>query len=123
MKATAVLAALEQSCQERGIKLIYDDLQTEGGLCRLRENYYIIINRRASTETRVRILRDSLGRMAGPIPFSIYSFGSPRFEVFSDFCWADSTDDTAVEPLSSPGTDSTVTSPPRILSILSSASS
>ena len=63
MKATAVLAALEQSCQERGIKLIYDDLQTEGGLCRLRENYYIIINRRASTETRVRILRDSLGRM------------------------------------------------------------
>ena len=63
MKATAVLAALEQSCQERGIKLIYDDLQSEGGLCRLRENYYIIINRRASTETRVRILRDSLGRM------------------------------------------------------------
>ena len=63
MKATTVLAALEQSCQERGIKLIYDDLQSEGGLCRLRENYYIIINRRASTETRVRILRDSLGRM------------------------------------------------------------
>ncbi len=63
MRASAVLAALEQSCQERGIKLIYDDLQSEGGLCRLRENYYIIINRRASTETRVRILRDSLGRM------------------------------------------------------------
>ncbi|UCG43730.1 MAG: hypothetical protein JSU73_03695 [candidate division WOR-3 bacterium] len=63
MKAKAVLAALEQSCQERGIKLIYDDLQTEGGLCRLRDNYYIIINRLASTETRVRILRDSLGRM------------------------------------------------------------
>jgi hypothetical protein len=63
VKAKAVLAALEQSCQERGIKLIYDDLQSEGGLCRLRDNYYIIINRRASTETRVRILRDSLGRM------------------------------------------------------------
>jgi hypothetical protein len=62
VRASAVLAALEQSCQERGIKLIYDDLQSEGGLCRLRENYYIIINRRASTETRVRILRDSLGR-------------------------------------------------------------
>ncbi len=63
MKAKQVLKRLEQTCQERGVKLVYDELQSEGGLCRMRDKYYIIVNRRASTETRVRILQSALARV------------------------------------------------------------
>ncbi len=63
MKAKEVLQGLEQECEAKGVKLIFDDLQSEGGLCRLRNRYYIIINRRAAVETRVRIISDALSRI------------------------------------------------------------
>jgi hypothetical protein len=56
------LEQLEQECKERGIRLIYDDLRSEGGLCRLRGCYYVILNRRLASETRTRILADALAR-------------------------------------------------------------
>ncbi len=57
------LEALEQSCREQGVRLIYDDVTGEGGMCRLRDCWMIIINRRAAAETRVRIIAESLERI------------------------------------------------------------
>ena len=56
------LEQLEQECRERGIKLMYDDLRSEGGLCRLRGSCYLILNRRLACETRVRIITEALER-------------------------------------------------------------
>ncbi len=68
MKLKDVLERLEKSCRERKVELIYDDLQSEGGLCRLRDRHYIIINRRAALATRVRILQNSLARIPTHVP-------------------------------------------------------
>jgi hypothetical protein len=57
------LEQLEQECKERGVKLMYDDLRSEGGLCRLRGSYYVILNRRLASETKTRIIADALARM------------------------------------------------------------
>ncbi|MEO0082294.1 MAG: hypothetical protein ABIL25_08390 [candidate division WOR-3 bacterium] len=63
MKTSEVLAGLEQECRGLGVKLYYDDLQSEGGLCRLRDSYYLIINRRTSAETKIRIIRHALAEI------------------------------------------------------------
>jgi len=60
VKTKDVLDGLERECKQIGVKLVYDELQSEGGLCRAHDSYYVIINRRASAETRIRIIRDSL---------------------------------------------------------------
>lgn len=59
----AVLERLEAECRERGVRLIYDDLKSEGGMCRLKGCPLLVINRRAALETRIRILRDALARL------------------------------------------------------------
>jgi len=63
VKPKESLQRLEQDCREKGVRLIYDELQSEGGLCRLRDRYYIIINRHAAIETRVRIINDALSKV------------------------------------------------------------
>lgn len=63
MSKTSRLEQLERECKEQGIRLIYDDLRSEGGLCRLRGCYYVILNRRLASETRTRILVDALARV------------------------------------------------------------
>ena len=63
MSKTSRLEQLEQECKERGVRLIYDDLRSEGGLCRLRGCYYVILNRRLAAETRTRIIADALARV------------------------------------------------------------
>jgi len=57
------LEQFEQECHTRGVTLIYDDLRGEGGLCRLRESYWLILNRRLAPETKVRIIADALARV------------------------------------------------------------
>ncbi|MEO0005758.1 MAG: hypothetical protein ABIK49_07145 [candidate division WOR-3 bacterium] len=56
------LAILEERCKELGLKVIYDDLRGEGGMCRLRNEYLVIINRRAAVHTKIRILEQALKR-------------------------------------------------------------
>jgi len=63
MKAKERLELLEKSCAERGVNLVYDDLRGEGGWCRLRDKHFIIVNRRASVETRVRVIHEALQRV------------------------------------------------------------
>jgi hypothetical protein len=63
MSKTSRLEQLEQECHTRGVKLIYDDLRSEGGLCRLRGSFYLILNRRLASETKARIIADALVRV------------------------------------------------------------
>lgn len=60
MKTREVLEGLERECGQLGVKLVYDDLHGEGGWCRVKEKYQIIINRRTSAESRIRIIREAL---------------------------------------------------------------
>jgi hypothetical protein len=62
MSKTTRLEQVEQECKQRGIRLIYDDLRSEGGLCRLRGNLYLIMSRRLACETRVRVITEALAR-------------------------------------------------------------
>ncbi len=57
------LEQLEQQCKDRGVRLVYDDLRSEGGLCRLRDSFYVILNRRLAAETKYRIIADALARV------------------------------------------------------------
>ncbi len=57
------LEQLEQECRERGVTVIYDDLRSEGGLCRLRGSFFLILNRRLAPETKARVITDALVRM------------------------------------------------------------
>jgi hypothetical protein len=63
MSRTSRLEQLEQECPGRGVKLIYDDLRGDGGLCRLRDGYFLILNRRLASETKARIIADALARV------------------------------------------------------------
>ena len=63
MSKTSRLEQVEQECKERGVRLIYDDLRSEGGLCRLRGSFYLILNRRLAAETKTRIIVDALARV------------------------------------------------------------
>ena len=68
MSKAKQLEQLEQECHTRGVKLIYDDLRSEGGLCRLRGSFYLILNRRLAFETKIRIIADALARVPERIP-------------------------------------------------------
>ncbi len=63
MGKESALAELEARCQELGIKLVYDDLRGEGGLCRVREQFWLIVNRRVSVATKIRLLNDALKKV------------------------------------------------------------
>jgi hypothetical protein len=68
MSKAKQLEQLEQECHTRGVKLIYDDLRSEGGLCRLRGSFYLILNRRLASETKARIILGALARVPERIP-------------------------------------------------------
>ena len=73
------LEQLEQECHGRGVKLIYDDLRSDGGLCRLRDGYFLILNRRLAAETKARIIVDALARV-GDSPRMVSAERVPCFE-------------------------------------------
>lgn len=51
---------LEAELKAHSIKIIYDTLHTEGGLCRLKDRYYVIINRYLSLDEKIELLSRSL---------------------------------------------------------------
>ncbi len=55
-----VVKELEAKCAQLGVRVIYDELRSEGGVCRVKGAILIIINRRASLPTRIRILSEAL---------------------------------------------------------------
>jgi len=68
MSMKKTLDALEQACKDLGVRLVYDELKGEGGLCRLRDSWHLILNRRLSTESRIRLIREALARVSAAPP-------------------------------------------------------
>jgi len=65
MKPEVLLELLESTAEQLHIKVTYEPLQStvvHGGLCRVKGQYRIIIDKRATAEERVTTLATALGR-------------------------------------------------------------
>lgn len=67
MKPEVMLELLENAAEQLGVKVSYEPLQTggvqsglRGGLCRVRGEYRVIIDKRATSEERVTTLATAL---------------------------------------------------------------
>jgi hypothetical protein len=69
MKPEVMLELLENAAEQLGIKVSYEPLQTsgiqtglKGGLCKVRGEWRVIIDKRATAEERVATLAGSISR-------------------------------------------------------------
>ena len=60
MIKNAQIEKLETELKNYSIKIIYDTLNSEGGLCRVNDRYFVIINRHLTIEEKVELLTKSL---------------------------------------------------------------
>ena len=66
MKPEVVLELLEAAAEQLKVRVSYEPLQTSvvhGGLCRVKGEYRIIVDKRASAEERVTTLATALARV------------------------------------------------------------
>lgn len=66
MKPEVVLEQLEAAAEQLKVRVSYEPLQTSvvhGGLCRVKGEYRIIVDKRASAEERVTTLATALARV------------------------------------------------------------
>lgn len=66
MKPEVVLELLEAAAEQLKVRVSYEPLQTtvvHGGLCRVKGEYRIIVDKRASAEERVTTLATALARV------------------------------------------------------------
>lgn len=66
MKPEAVLALLESAAEQLKVRVSYEPLQTSvvhGGLCRVKGEYRIIIDKRATAEERVTTVATALAQV------------------------------------------------------------
>ncbi|MBS4015732.1 MAG: hypothetical protein KGZ86_04780 [Candidatus Latescibacteria bacterium] len=56
MNKNEKIKELEQTLQRNSVRVIYDNLKSEGGLCKVKDKYYIIINKNISAEQKIEIL-------------------------------------------------------------------
>jgi len=66
VKAQAILDTLEDAATRLGVRVSYESLLAtvgHGGLCRVRGEYRVIIDRRATPEERVVTLAGALARL------------------------------------------------------------
>lgn len=63
MTKKGLLLELENFLRSADFRLIYDDIEGEGGLCELRGKSYIIINRRLPDEFKITIIASELGKL------------------------------------------------------------
>ncbi|MCS6914706.1 MAG: hypothetical protein RMK29_19780 [Myxococcales bacterium] len=65
MKVEAILRELEQAARQLGIRVSYEHIDGElgaGGLCRVRGQWRIIVDRRTTPGERVGMLAEALAR-------------------------------------------------------------
>ena len=60
MIKNAQIEKLEAELKNYSIKIIYDTLNSEGGLCRVKDRYFVIINRHLTIDEKVELLTKSL---------------------------------------------------------------
>src|SRR5262245_11229348 len=66
MKPEVMLELLESAAQQLKVRVSYEPLQTSvvhGGLCRVKGEYRIIVDKRASAEERVTTLASALAKL------------------------------------------------------------
>ena len=66
MKPEVLLELLESAAEQLKIRVSYEPLQSSvvpGGLCRVKGEYRVIVDKRASAEERVSTLANALARM------------------------------------------------------------
>jgi hypothetical protein len=66
MKPEVVLELLESAAEQLKVRVSYEPLQTSvvhGGLCRVKGEYRIIVDKRASAEERVTTLATALAKL------------------------------------------------------------
>ena len=66
MKPEVLLELLESAAEQLKIRVSYEPLQTSvvpGGLCRVKGEYRVIVDKRASAEERVSTLAGAIARM------------------------------------------------------------
>src|ERR1043166_6768156 len=66
MKPEVVLELLEATAEQLKVRVSYEPLQTSvvhGGLCRVKGEYRIIVDKRASAQERVTTLATALGHV------------------------------------------------------------
>ena len=73
MKPEVLLELLEAAAEQLEIRVTYEPLQTSvvhGGLCRVKGEYRIIVDKRASAEERVSTLATAIARVIATRPDS-----------------------------------------------------
>ena len=55
-----ILQHLEAVAKEIGVKVIYDELRGEGGLCRCKDRHFLILNARLSQNQKIDLLIQGL---------------------------------------------------------------
>ncbi|MCX7784899.1 MAG: hypothetical protein N2201_01530 [candidate division WOR-3 bacterium] len=60
MNRTEQLQKLEEILRKKSVRLIYDVIKSEGGLCRVKNQYYLIVNRNLTLEQKIALLSKSL---------------------------------------------------------------
>lgn len=55
-----ILQHLEAVAKQIGVKVIYDELRGEGGLCRCKNHHYLILNNRLSQNQKIDLLIQGL---------------------------------------------------------------
>ena len=58
-----LLQHLEAVAKQAGVKVIYDELRGEGGLCRCKERYFLILNARLSQHQKIELIVDGLAKL------------------------------------------------------------
>jgi len=88
MKVTQQLQELETLAKRLGVKLSYEPtgglVSGTGGLCRVRGNYRLIVDRRLKPGARVQVLADALSRFdlgGQDLPDAIRTLLAPRPET------------------------------------------
>lgn len=55
-----LLSHLEAVAKQAGVKVIYDELQGAGGLCRCKDRHYLILNTRLSQNQKIDLIAKGL---------------------------------------------------------------
>ncbi|MEO0093569.1 MAG: hypothetical protein ABIK67_04865 [candidate division WOR-3 bacterium] len=63
MTKKELLTHLESVAKQLGIKVIYDDLRSEGGFCRCKDRYFLILNTRLSASQKINLIVAGLAKL------------------------------------------------------------
>jgi Zn-dependent peptidase ImmA (M78 family) len=59
------LKQLEDTLHRNSVRVIYDILKSEGGMCKVKDKYYVIVNRNISVEQKISVLAHSIMDITG----------------------------------------------------------